>query len=118
MLPTSGSPLGPGKSSSDRVVALGTQNALEARDVDKDAAIALGDRTRRQTFRPTFALTGIDRETPAMVAADKGAAVEFSLAEQRALMGATAVECAPAAASLQQDDVRPVGRQCERVPRR
>ena len=49
-----------------------------------------------------------------MVPADEGCAVEFSFAEQRALMGAAALECTPAPASPQQHDVRPIRRQRER----
>src|SRR5271166_1037357 len=43
-----------------------------------------------------------------MVSANKSVAVEFSLAEQRALMGAAASEGAPPAAGPRQDDVHPV----------
>ena len=50
-----------------------------------------------------------------MVTADKRAAVEFSLAEQRALMRAAATESAPPAADSRQDDVHPVRGQSERT---
>jgi hypothetical protein len=43
-----------------------------------------------------------------MVSADKSVAVEFPLAEQRALMWAAAFEGAPPAAGPRQDDVHPV----------
>ena len=49
-----------------------------------------------------------------MVSADERAAVEFSLAEQRALMRAAALECAPSAAGPHQDDVDSVRGQRER----
>jgi hypothetical protein len=52
---------------------VGRRTLLEPRDIDKDAAIALGDRTRCQTFRPTFALPGTDRETPTVIATDERA---------------------------------------------
>jgi hypothetical protein len=85
---------------------VGRRTLLEPRDVDKDAAIALDDRTRCETFRPTFALPGTDRETPTVIATDERAAVEFPLTEQRALMRTTAFERAPVAPRLHQHDVR------------
>jgi hypothetical protein len=50
-----------------------------------------------------------------MVSADKNAAVQFALAEQRALMRAAAPEGAPPAAASRQDDVHPVRGQGERT---
>ena len=76
---------------------VGRRTLLEPRDVDKDAAIALGDRTRCQTFWPTFALPGTEREKPPVIATDERASVEFPLTEQRALMWTTAFERAPVA---------------------
>ena len=88
---------------------------LEARDVDEQRAIPLGDGTGSQTFRPSVALSGVECESPAMVSADKRVAVEFALAEQRALMRAAASEGAPSAAGSRQDDVHAVRGQRERT---
>jgi hypothetical protein len=49
-----------------------------------------------------------------MVSADKSVAVEFSLAEQRALVWAAASKGAPPAAGSRQDNVHPVRGQRER----
>jgi hypothetical protein len=51
-----------------------------------------------------------------MVSADKGAAFNFTLAEESALMRAVALKGAPTIEHPQQDDVHAVSRQRERSP--
>ena len=60
--------------------------ARKSRNVDEDGALSLDDRTRREALRSAFALSRVDVEAPAMVAADKLVAIELALAEQRALV--------------------------------
>ena len=112
-LPTSGRGLGPGSSSSERVGAALARSAFQGRDVDENGPVAFHGGTRGETLRPAVAPAGVEREPPAMVAANEPVAFDFALAQKRALMRAEALEGAPPGACSYERDIDAARRQSE-----
>ena len=83
--------------------------------VDENDAVALDGGAGCETFRSAVTLAGLEREAPTMIAADEPVAFDFALAEQRALMGTTALEGAPAGAGADERQVDAVGRYGKRT---
>jgi len=67
-------------------------SALQSGHVDENDPVALDGGAGCETSRSAVALAGFEREAPTMIAADEPVAFDFALAEQRALMGTTALE--------------------------
>ena len=106
---------GPGRSSKERVAAVrragGASPVTSTDNAPFRSATGQGGRASEPPMRrPEF-----ERESPAVVSADKRVAVKFALAKQRALMWAAARERSPRAAVSSDDDVHPVCRQRERT---
>src|ERR1700749_4035050 len=80
-------------------------SVLQRGDVDKYGAVAFRHRTGSETLRSSVAPAGVERKSPAMVAANKLVAIDLSLAQKRALMRTASLESAPPCACPHQRDV-------------
>src|SRR5208337_2388929 len=78
------------------------------RDVDENGFVAFDRRIGDETFRPVGPPARVEREPPAMIAADEVVAVDFPLAKQRGPMRAPPLEGAPARTGPDEDDVMTV----------
>jgi hypothetical protein len=88
---------------------------LQSGHVDENGAIPLDNRTGCETSRSAVTLARVERESPTMIAANELVAFDFALAQQCPLMGASALEGAPASAGADKRQVDAAGRHGKRT---